>query len=81
MDPRIIQTRDEFIEFISDVARDYELNGHNWENRDIRSYLEAIAAWLEDCDGYYQNVGPPRDVEVPHWQVFADAVSVGRVYE
>ena len=81
MEPRKIQTRAELIAFIDDVIRDHDANGQNWENRDIRSYLEAMAAWLEDCDGYYQNVGPSRDVDEPHWQIFADAVAAARVYE
>ena len=28
-----------------------------WENRDLPSYLEAIAAWVDDMDGYYRNLG------------------------
>lgn len=81
MEPRNIETRAELIQFIADLVRDHDSDGESWKNRDISSYLEAMAAWLEDCDGYYKSVGPSRDVDVAHWQLFADAVAAARVYE
>ena len=44
----------------------------------LRSFLEAMASWLEDCDGYY---GDQRDVGVADWQIFADALAAARIYE
>lgn len=81
MEPKPIRTRDDLIELISDVVCNYDANGERWENRDIRSFLEAIGAWLEDCDGYYQNNGDSRDVDSADWQIFADAIAAARIYE
>ena len=78
VDPQRIQTRDELIAFISDIVRDHKSNGSQWENGDVRSFLEAMASWLEDCDGYY---GDQRDVGVADWQIFADALAAARIYE
>ena len=78
VDPQRIQTRDELIAFISDIVRDHKFNGLQWENGDVRSFLEAMASWLEDCDGYY---GDQRDVGVADWQIFADALAAARIYE
>lgn len=81
MEPKRIQTRDELIAYISEVIRDHAADGGQWENADIPSFLEAMASWLEDCDGYYQNNGGQRDVNVADWQIFADALAAARVYE
>ena len=78
MDPQRIQTRDELIAFISDIVRDHKSNGSQCENGAVRSFLEAMASWLEDCDGYY---GDQRNVGVADWQIFADALAAARIYE
>ncbi|MGH8921105.1 MAG: DUF7660 family protein, partial [Actinomycetes bacterium] len=31
----------------------------NWENHSLPGYLEAVVAWLEDCEGYYADRGVP----------------------
>ena len=81
MRPKPIQTRDELIGYISNLVRNHDTGGTQWENRDIRSFLGAMASWLEDCDGYYQNNDDQRDVNVADWQIFADALAAARIYE
>ncbi|MFE7839602.1 hypothetical protein ACFU53_27175 [Streptomyces sp. NPDC057474] len=29
--------------------------GHSWENADLASFLAALAAWIDDADGWYNN--------------------------
>ncbi|MFI9818689.1 DUF7660 family protein [Saccharothrix variisporea] len=50
-----------------------------WQNHSLPHYLEALAAWLHDSDGYYANLGVP----VPRngWEVIADALRAAAVYE
>lgn len=51
----------------------------NWENQSLPHYLEALAAWLADCDGYYANRGTP--IPWNGWEVMQAAVRAATVYE
>jgi hypothetical protein len=55
-------------------------NPQAWEHRDLGSFLEALAAWVEDMDGYYdsQKLGKPKDI---NWQFMTDALMAARIYE
>ena len=54
-------------------------SGTQWNNAELHQYLEALAAWLEDSDGYYANLGrvPPGN----GWDVVGDALRAATVYE
>ncbi|MBB5808897.1 hypothetical protein F4560_008665 [Saccharothrix ecbatanensis] len=51
----------------------------NWENHSLPDYLESLAAWLDDCDGYYANRGVP--VPWNGWEVVQDAMRAATIYE
>jgi hypothetical protein len=51
----------------------------NWENRTVPDYLQALASWLDDCDGYYSNRG--RSMPWNGWTVLEDALQAAKVYE
>ncbi|HEY3465255.1 MAG TPA: hypothetical protein VGL47_08990 [Amycolatopsis sp.] len=51
----------------------------NWENTSLPRYLEALAAWLQDCDGYYANQGLP--FPEGGWEVMRDALQAAKSYE
>jgi hypothetical protein len=76
-----VTTRDEFVGRIFELLDDHDAVGHLWENKDIYTYLQAMAAWLDDASGYYKNKGQDVDIEKPTWQLFADAISAASVYE
>jgi hypothetical protein len=50
-----------------------------WENRTLRDYLEALSAWLTDCDGAYRNGG--REVPANAWEIICDALHAATAYE
>ncbi|CCB90253.1 DUF7660 family protein [Simkania negevensis] len=75
-----IRTKQDFISFLKDLRKDYIENCSTWENKDIESFLEAMAAWLEDMDGFYANQGLPVP-EKPDWRVFADIFMGAKLYE
>jgi hypothetical protein len=77
---RAIDSRADFIEFVHALRRDFATNPESWENRDLDSFLEALAAWVEGMDGYYRNVGvaPP---EQPTWKVLGDIFMAATMYE
>lgn len=75
-----IKTREDFVSFLNNLRKDYLDNISSWENRDIETYLEAMASWVEDMDGFYTNQGLPIPQD-PSWKVFADILMGGKVYE
>lgn len=75
-----IQTRHDFISFVRALKQDYLQNPSSWENKDIESFLEAIASWVEDMEGFYINQGLPVP-EKPDWKVLADIFMGGKLYE
>ena len=78
--PRV-SSREEFITHIFQLLDEHDAIGDRWENKDIYTFLQAMAAWLNDCQGYYQNAGEKVNIEQPSWQLFADALSAAAVYE
>lgn len=51
----------------------------NWDNQSLPDYLEALAGWLDDCEGYYAN----RGVAIPWngWEVMQAALRAATVAE
>lgn len=75
-----IQTRDELVAFVRDLHQDYLRRGQDWENHTLDRFLEALAAWIADSDGWYRNFGK----ELPangDWTFIARALSAATVYE
>ncbi|MFE5080010.1 DUF7660 family protein [Streptomyces mirabilis] len=55
-------------------------DGNSWDNGDLGGFLEALAAWIDDADGWYGNVGR----ELPangDWSFFARALRAATTYE
>ncbi|GHH70307.1 DUF7660 family protein [Promicromonospora soli] len=50
-------------------------------NSTLHEYLEALAGWLEDSDGYYLNVVGRRTPPQNGWEVFNDALQATATYE
>ena len=74
-----VSTREEFSSFVRALQSDLIHNAHTWQNGSLDSFLEAMAAWVDDMDGYYRNKTGPM-VE-PSWTVFAHILAAARLYE
>ena len=75
-----INTRQDLISFVKALKKDLKENPNEWENHSLEHYLDSIAGWLEDMDGYYKNLGQA----VPNskdWKLFADILLAGKSYE
>mgnify|MGYP001553364713 CR=1 FL=1 len=72
--------REELAEFIKTLVAEHRSDSKAWANHELVDFLEAMAAWVEDMDGYYVNCGedPP---EMPSWRTFADILAAARSYE
>lgn len=75
-----VTDRQALAQFIIKLAEDLRQHPDRWENGDLGSYLEAMAAWLEDMDGYYANKGM-RVPDVPSWELLAEILQAARIYE
>ncbi len=76
-----VQSRQQFIDHLFYLMDDFDGAGNHWQIRDIYTFLQAMAAWLNDCVGFYRNRNKPINVEQPSWQLFADMLSAAAVYE
>jgi len=75
-----ISSKDGLVKLIAALAKDLKDNPDEWENKDLSSYLEAIASWIEDMDEYYENINQPLPKDT-NWKVFADILMAAKVYE
>ena len=76
----VIVSRDDLVAFVRRLRCDLLENRDAWENSTLDSYLEAMAAWIEDSDGYYRNMGQPVP-QTPSWKTLADILLAAKVYE
>ena len=76
-----IQTKLEFEKCIAELIEDYRTNKSAWENASLETFLSALLAWSQDCDGYYINRGEKFDETRPDWQHVANLFLAARVYE
>jgi hypothetical protein len=75
-----INSREEFVSFVRALLRDFKQDPGSWENDRLESFLNAIAGWVEDVDGYYSNLGEPVP-DQPSWKVLGQILLAAKVYE
>lgn len=70
----------DFLRFMSDLINDLKTNPSSWENSSLPDFLEALARWTEDMDGYYSNTNQQLPQNIT-WHVFADMLKAASMYE
>jgi hypothetical protein len=75
-----IRSREDFVSFVKSLRASLSTDSNGWENRNLGSYLEAVAAWVEDMDGYYENRGQPVPQQ-PDWKVLGEILLAATLYE
>jgi hypothetical protein len=75
-----ISSREDFVDFVHALICDLEENYNDWENPSLERYLDALAAWVKDMDGYYQNRGEPMPQQ-PNWRMLGEILAAARMYE
>lgn len=76
-----VSDRPSFIQFLDLLHRDFSENPQTWENRTLPDFLEALRAYAEDIQGYYDNMNLGVDADKPDWQTFADILRGATIYE
>ena len=77
---KTVQTRDDFIKFLTLFRESLNKNPMLWENTDLATFLEAFQGWVADIDGIYTNRGENTPTQ-PTWRVLSDMLMGARVYE
>ena len=72
-----IQTRDDLVAFIAALA---DLSPGFRENRTLSDYLEALAGFTQDLDGFYANRGQAVP-DQPTWSDLAHMLYAATLYE
>ena len=75
-----IQQRDDLIAFVRALSTGARSQPEQWQNRDLAAYLDALAAWMEDTDGYFLNVGEPVP-DQPTWKMIGQGLLAATAYE
>ena len=75
-----VGSRDDFAEFITALRRDLTAHPEEWQNPTLDSFLEALSAWVQDMDGYYQNTRLPVPTS-PNWKNVAEMMLAAKYYE
>lgn len=80
METEEVRNHHDLAEFIRQFLGDLEQNPQGWENATLPHFLEAMSAFVDSIDGYFENRGEPMP-EQPGWQTFADILAAARIYE
>ncbi|MEU7114964.1 hypothetical protein [Streptomyces sp. NPDC046182] len=78
--PDHVDSREDLAAFVRSLHRSNVDGGDSWDNADLAGFLEAMAAWIDDADGWYRNAGH----ELPasgDWRFFARALQAATMYE
>ncbi|WP_312333283.1 hypothetical protein [Sphingobacterium sp.] len=76
-----VTNRQSFIKFLDLLRLDLLQHPETWENKTLPDFLEALAAYTEDIQGYYDNTNANVDAEKAAWSTFADIFKGAKVYE
>ena len=74
-------SRADFIIFLREFREDLSKNPEEWENRTLSDFLEAMARYAEDIQGYYDNMNLKIDADEPTWDNFKTLMIGAKIYE
>jgi len=76
-----VTDRQTFIKFLDLLRQDFLNNPDSWENKTLPEFLEALSAYTEDIQGYYDNTKQSINANQANWQTFADIFKGAVIYE
>ncbi len=77
-----IKSKEQFINFLKQLSKDFSENPDSWSNGNLSEFLTAMQSWAEDMDGYYENL-KISDINMSNgsWRIFADILVAAKNYE
>ena len=70
-------TRVDFIEFL----RGFRQEQTSWHNETLEDFLEAMEAYTQDIQGFYDNQNLNIDANKPTWENFKAILQGASLYE
>ena len=61
-----VNSKEDFMNFLTQLRLDKQQKSEEWENDEITSYLEGICSWVDDMEGYFDNM----HIEMPTTTIF-----------
>jgi hypothetical protein len=77
---KTINSRQDFVLFLQGLSKDLSQNPSDWENDTLERFIEAMAAWVNDMDGYYKNLNAPIPENVD-WKILGQILLAATMYE
>ena len=75
-----VSDRHDLATYINLLRLDMRRNPEEYENLTLDDYLEALAAFITDMDGYCKNRGEKMP-EHPSWSMIASCLAAASIYE
>lgn len=69
-----IKCKEDFLSFMNTYVVSNENDTH------LNEYLESVVSWVEDMDGFYNNLGVAQPENID-WSFIATLFYVGKIYE
>ena len=79
-DNSTVVTREALADFVRALRDEHRTEPEAWENNDLDRFLDALAAWITDSPGYWENRDEPAP-EQPDWGWVALALRAATGYE
>lgn len=80
LDPDRVNSRHDLARFVSELAKDLRAHPDRWENLTLDGFLEAMAGWINDMEGWFANRGE-TEPQQPDWQLVAWILRAAAIYE
>ena len=75
-----VQTHSDVTVYVRRLLSEFRTDPQSWEINNLDSFLEGLAAWVNDMPGYYANSGQAMP-EQPTWKMFAEILAAATIYE
>jgi hypothetical protein len=76
-----VSSREEFAAFVKALATNCARHPDEWDNSTLDAFVQGLAGFVEDVEGYYANSRADINCDLPSWRVFAEMLLAARVYE
>lgn len=70
-----------FADFVRSLGVEFDADKVALENNTLSCFSVALEAYANDLHGYYHNIYPEINADVPTWRAFADILEGASIYE